>query len=56
MLAVLFVLIGLAISALGRSFGLTSDEVRDVASVFLLVGSVDTAIVWFWDKLFPLRH
>lgn len=56
MLAVVFVLIGIAVGALGRSIGLTSDEVRDVASVFLVVGSVDTLIVWFWDRLFPTQH
>ena len=52
-LAVAMVSVGLLIILFQHSLSLSADEARDIASVFLVVGAVDTLVLYYWPRLFP---
>lgn len=51
-LALAFVLAGLAIYLLQERLGIDEDTARLVATAFLVVGIGDTLLLYLWDRLF----
>jgi hypothetical protein len=51
-LALLSLTAALAVAARGVEFGLPETSSQTIALAFLLVGAVDTALLFMWEKIF----
>jgi hypothetical protein len=51
-LALLSLVAALIVSARGVEFGLPESSTATIAYAFLLVGAVDTALLFVWERIF----
>lgn len=51
-LALLSIAAALAVSSRGVEFGLPEQSTRTIAIAFLLVGVLDTALLFLWERIF----
>lgn len=51
-LALLSLTAALAVASRGVEFGLPETSSQTIALAFLLVGAVDTALLFMWEKIF----
>lgn len=57
LLALLSLSAALAVASRGVEFGLPEQSTRAIAIAFLLVGAVDTALMYFWERIFQrMQH
>lgn len=57
LLALLSLSAALAVASRGVEFGLPEQSTRTIAIAFLLVGAVDTALMYFWERIFQrMQH
>lgn len=55
-LALLSLVAALAVSFRGVELGLPETSVHTIALAFLLVGIVDTALLFLWERIFQRMH
>lgn len=55
-LALLSISASLAVASRGIEFGLPEQSTRTIAFAFLVVGVVDTALLFLWERIFQRMH
>lgn len=55
-LALLSISASLAVASRGIEFGLPEQSTRTIAFAFLLVGVIDTALLFLWERIFQRMH
>ena len=55
-LALLSLAAALGVAIRGDDFGLPETSVHTIAFAFLIVGAVDTALLFVWERIFQRMH
>jgi hypothetical protein len=55
-LALLSIASALGVATRGVEFGLPESSVQTIATAFLIVGAVDTALMFLWERIFQRMH
>ena len=56
LMALVSLLLGFALYLFGEWLGLDETTGRLVATAFIVAGALDTAVLYFWDRLFSPHH